>query len=56
MDHYLFECMAKHPFFSDENTLEGWYVMLYDRTARLSGHQEYRCAVSIQCLNKNQFN
>jgi len=51
MDHFLFECMAKHPFFTDEDSLEGWYVMLYDRAARWSGRQDYRCAVSIQCLH-----
>jgi len=50
MDHYTFECMAKHPFFTEEDTLDGWYVLLYDRTARWSGREDYRCAVSILCL------
>ncbi|XP_015376081.1 PREDICTED: uncharacterized protein LOC107170465 [Diuraphis noxia] len=45
MDHFMFDCMAKHPFFTDEDTLEGWYVMLYDRMARWSGRQDYRCAL-----------
>ena len=51
MDHYLFECMEKRPFFTEEDTLEGWYVMLYDRAARWSGRQDYRCAVSILYLH-----
>ncbi|XP_022171596.1 uncharacterized protein LOC111034615 [Myzus persicae] len=45
MDHYVFECMDKHPFFTEEDKLEGWYVMLFDRTARWTGHQDYRCAL-----------
>lgn len=56
MDHYFFECMAKHPSFTDEDTLKGWYVILYDKNAGGYGRQDYRCSVSIQCLHKNQFN
>lgn len=51
MDHYIFDCISKYPFLAEEETLEGWYIMLYDRTARWSGHQDYRCAVSILCIH-----
>eukprot|EP00102_Acyrthosiphon_pisum_P024261 XP_016661471.1 PREDICTED: uncharacterized protein LOC107884265 [Acyrthosiphon pisum] len=37
--------MAKHPFFTEKDTLEGWYVMLYDQTTRWTGSQDYRCAL-----------
>ncbi|KAL4126877.1 hypothetical protein QTP88_011077 [Uroleucon formosanum] len=52
MDHYIFDCISKYPFLAEEETLEGWYIMLYDRTARWSGHQDYRCAL-YQTVNED---
>jgi len=53
MDHYMFECKVKHPLISEEGTLEGWYVLLYDQTTRWTGHSVFRCVVSILCLRIN---
>ncbi|XP_025196850.1 uncharacterized protein LOC112595758 isoform X2 [Melanaphis sacchari] len=44
MDHYMFECLSKHPFIEDDN-IKGWYVTLYDQTARWSGQKDYRCGL-----------
>eukprot|EP00102_Acyrthosiphon_pisum_P013716 XP_008183403.1 PREDICTED: uncharacterized protein LOC100572182 [Acyrthosiphon pisum] len=42
MDHYIFECRYKFMFFSEERTLEGWNILLYDEL--WAGHPEFRCA------------
>ncbi|XP_029341432.1 uncharacterized protein LOC115033276 [Acyrthosiphon pisum] len=43
MDHYIFECRYKFPSFSEEETLLGWHVLLYDEL--WAGHPEFRCAL-----------
>ncbi|XP_026821546.1 uncharacterized protein LOC113559949 isoform X2 [Rhopalosiphum maidis] len=49
MDHYMFECLSKHPFIED-NDIKGWFVTLYDRTAKWTGQKDYKCGLYSMIL------
>ncbi|XP_060846239.1 uncharacterized protein LOC132925898 isoform X3 [Rhopalosiphum padi] len=49
MDHYMFECLSKHAFIED-NHIKGWFVTLYDRTAKWTGQKDYKCGLYSMIL------
>jgi len=56
MDHFMFECLAKHDRSINQNESEmGWqYISLLEHTAESMQNKtktrSHRCAVSILCL------
>lgn len=42
----MFQCLSKNAFMDENENIKGWYVTLFDPTARWSGRINYKCSVS----------